>query len=411
MTRLIAVLIALLFGGVFISAHAETQGATFTKVWSKYGQTYGSPQEYCSYQLGQAANPCGFSVSAREMSVDYYACDLTGGDPNVGGCSAQILQWDTISASSSYTCPTTGGWVLQPPSTCYRPDCPSGTVHNDAGQCVADCPPAGSSAMIGGAAAWGVNGGSAGCTSGFGFNGCGISCTGGASSGGRASCTGCSFTGEGYDSNGAQGVPVPASEANAASTPDGCLATARGYITTNGVTTCISPNDSPNPVDTVNRTNRSTNTNGVIVEEVITTTTNCQGGNCTTTTTTTDNLGNNNSQQTGESMSDFCTRNPGAAICKSENDECAKNPNLAKCKELGAPEAGPEMGTLSVPGEITSFNFGGASATCPSPVQLAHGVTFSYQPVCDALGWLKPLVLAIAGLIGAGIIIGGVRNG
>ncbi len=52
------------------------------------------------------------------------------------------------------------------------------------------------------------------------------------------------------------------------------------------------------------------------------------------------------------------------------------------------------------------------SAACLSPVSLPRGLgQFSWQPICDGMGLIRPIVLALAWL-GAGVIVfGGYRGG
>lgn len=93
------------------------------------------------------------------------------------------------------------------------------------------------------------------------------------------------------------------------------------------------------------------------------------------------------------------------------NDPCLDNPDRIGCMQGG--EATEEnLENYSVPFSVSPIAIGGAGACPPDPVLSVHGVTATLKlaPICDAAGWLRPLVLALAWLSAAMIISGAVRE-
>lgn len=303
------------------------------------------------------------------------------------------------------TCPS-GGYTLSG-TQCSRPDCSAGQTRDENGNCVVSCPAAGSSAMVGGAQAWKLPGSSSGCTSGFVFGGCNVTCKSGSSSGGTAACTACSFTGT--PGTGTEGVPISLEQKENPTTPEGCLASGKGYVTSStGTTTCISGTESPGtqPVQTTEKTKTTTTApGGGTSTEESTTTTECSGGNCTKTTTTTDGDGTTTKTE-DKPASSFCQENPNSPMCKEQKDECEKHPERIGCAEFGTPSATEEVEEKPIGvSNITPVSLG-AGASCPADIQLPNQQVFSWAPACQFADGLRPVILVLAWLAAGFIVLG-----
>ena len=390
------VLLLVAWFGVGNSAKAETISATGstapTAGFSANGKFGTSIADVCAanspyqgYTLANyqqnwcSTNPGGGPVYTVESG--YYCLPSLTNVGVSGVCAA------------SYSCPSGGGWTLSG-STCTRPDCVAPQTRNSSGACEVICPAAGSNAMIGGAQAWGVTGSSATCIAGISFGGCKIACTAGVSASGKASCTGCTFTGVMSAPGDVVGDPTTGEEIKAPTKPEECLAKGMGYVTTSGGTACVASSDSPNSVKSTEVTKTTNTGTGAGSSETVT---ECEGGNCTSTTTKKDAGG----AVTGT------TTETGADPASKEKDpetDCEKFPNSAGCLELGAPPTGDEVGTKAIESVITPVSMG--SSTCPSDVSLPKGAKFSWAPVCDFATSLRPVIIALAWLAAAFIVLG-----
>lgn len=100
------------------------------------------------------------------------------------------------------------------------------------------------------------------------------------------------------------------------------------------------------------------------------------------------------------------TSNPTPQPTDEKPDECEANPERAGCKPLGEY-------TETVPKMTVNFAFtpeaSPLSAGCPAPIQVL-GHSLSYQPACDAMVMIKPVVLGMAAVMAAFILIGGFRG-
>jgi hypothetical protein len=91
-------------------------------------------------------------------------------------------------------------------------------------------------------------------------------------------------------------------------------------------------------------------------------------------------------------------QNPDGSTTKTEKpvatapDACAGFPGILGCTQLGTPEA------ASVPTSSKSVAFTAESISLPSACPASIGVgrfgTLSFQPACDAAGYMRPLILA-----------------
>lgn len=56
---------------------------------------------------------------------------------------------------------------------------------------------------------------------------------------------------------------------------------------------------------------------------------------------------------------------------------------------------------------ITPVDVGGPAAVCPPPMQLPHGIVWSWSTVCDFASFLRPIILALAWLSAGVLVLGG----
>ena len=332
--------------------------------------------------------------SAAVVGGGTYGNCHVGVGPIAGACTTGY--WDAVISAQS-ACPSGQGYTLSD-GVCSRPDCVAPSTRQSDGSCSVTCPAAGSTAMLGGAKAWGIAGTSAVCISGISFGGCQIKCTSGASAGTSASCTGCTFTGTA--SVGAD-TAAPLTKAlidDATKTPSECLAAGQGYVTTSSGTVCVASSDSSEAVKTVEKTTTTKTEGGVTTTGE--TTKECVGGNCTTTTETKDAGG----AVTGSAS----TTGPDADVAKKEEQQtdCEKNPEAAGCLELGSPSEGEAVDESPVGvGSITPVSVG-SSGSCPGDVTLPKGQVFSWGPACGFASKLRPILIALAWLSAAFIVLG-----
>lgn len=89
-------------------------------------------------------------------------------------------------------------------------------------------------------------------------------------------------------------------------------------------------------------------------------------------------------------------------------DFCQSNPQSISCLSLGSD-------SFDMPSKSINFAFAAESSpigagSCPAGINVL-GNTLSFQPACDAMGMIRPLILGLASLMGAYIFIGGIRGG
>jgi hypothetical protein len=318
-------------------------------------------------QLQSSAEACGAVVSAYNASEQNgrvfsmctaNPCKLTcsGGAP--GSCPTDgSCPW-TVTVTPQYVCPA--GYTMQgsgSTATCYKSDCQSG-------QSVGTLEWSGSSDTP------------------VSLNGCRVDCSTSVSMGGEAAGTGCKLTGQD-----AQPSDLAASSGDTGSggnppapSPGSCLAAGSGYITSSsGVTSCVDPADSP---DTYKQVTKTDTPNGPRTETV-----ECQGGECTVTRT------DNEGTQSG-TKSTFCEENPNASVCKDYG---------TPTDDVGL--QGVSIGVENLPSvSINSNN------SCPADMALPHGLSLSWEPICDGMSMFRPIVIAMALLSAALIVVGSVRG-
>lgn len=99
----------------------------------------------------------------------------------------------------------------------------------------------------------------------------------------------------------------------------------------------------------------------------------------------------------------------GTAPKQQENDFCKKNPMSIACAELGTLKD-EKLETTELPVNVSYTSWGASNAQCPAPrvINLWEGksISMSYQPVCDFVSMLRPLLIALA-FVTAAFILGG----
>jgi len=103
---------------------------------------------------------------------------------------------------------------------------------------------------------------------------------------------------------------------------------------------------------------------------------------------------------------------PETNVEQTQQTDCDKYPNSVGCSELGDVPAAELLTTQDVPLSLSPSSWG--SGTCPVPKQwnlnLSPGQTFDYQPTCDFLTYLKPILLAIGWMIAGYTVLGGLKD-
>jgi len=333
---------------------------------------------------------------------------------------------------SGLTCPSGKGYTLVG-SNCVRPDCTADQIRSDNGQCINKpkcgsaqfyqestntciCPQAGTSAMIGGAVSWSISGSASSCVSGgASYGGCAMQCSNGHSYKGGAACAGCSFSGveapRGASGEPGQTASPVGAQSNSPKTvqdiKNECVASAKGYVETNGVVSCVNATDAPGKFETVYELQKSSTKNGVSDLTKVSSSTVCDSGNCTNTTTTSNSAGTETAVTKG-SGSTYCQSNPTDPICSKEQQktDCDKYPDSAGCASLGDAPTVPDTGTLSLGvSSISPVNFGGSKG-CPADQSVNGKFNWSYRQVCDHASMMRPIILALAWLSAAFIVLG-----
>lgn len=100
--------------------------------------------------------------------------------------------------------------------------------------------------------------------------------------------------------------------------------------------------------------------------------------------------------------------NPTPTPTDTKQTECQQHPETLGCLDAGTDSfAMPTKSlTFSYTPEVSPIGNG----TCPAPISVL-GQSLSFQTSCDAMGMIKPLVIAIASLMAAYILLGAFRGG
>lgn len=134
---------------------------------------------------------------------------------------------------------------------------------------------------------------------------------------------------------------------------------------------------------------------GVVIKPTTTTTTTTPDGQTSTTTTTTNGAA-------------------GQKPAEPEKPLCELFPNASGCEELGTPDDDFELEQDDL--DIGSLTYQSVAGSCPADIVITPSLagrsfTLSYQPVCTAAEFLRPLVIAL-GLLTAGLFVfGRVKEG
>jgi hypothetical protein len=145
------------------------------------------------------------------------------------------------------------------------------------------------------------------------------------------------------------------------------------------------------------------------------TTANPDGTTTQTTTTTSNEIGSGTvstttTTGTDGSVTTTTTGGTGKGDGKDSKTDCDKYPDSVGCASLGD-VVGNEGGELTTetPDIGIDSNSSWGSGSCPSPKQLnlliSGGKSWSYQPVCDFMGYMRPVLISFGWLIAAGIVL------
>ncbi len=96
---------------------------------------------------------------------------------------------------------------------------------------------------------------------------------------------------------------------------------------------------------------------------------------------------------------------------KEQTKFCDDNPGSIACAEMGKLEK-EELEVKELPVNTSYTPWGSSNSTCPSPRTIPifdKTISISYQPICDFVLMLRPLIIGMA-LVSAALIIGGFRR-
>lgn len=137
-----------------------------------------------------------------------------------------------------------------------------------------------------------------------------------------------------------------------------------------------------------------------------------QGPSVTSNTTTSTSTTIYNNTTNTSTTSNSTTNNP----TEEKADPCKFNPDLATCKTLGEAPEKEKIPELKIPVTFTPVAFA-APAACPAPYSGDIKVlTFSrhwevkYTPMCDLMGLLRPIFLALGAAAAALIFMEGLKT-
>lgn len=103
----------------------------------------------------------------------------------------------------------------------------------------------------------------------------------------------------------------------------------------------------------------------------------------------------------------------GTSAAPATPDLCQLEPSIVACQQLGSASA-PVLPSSSASVSLSPVSVGGPSnAVCPAPsavTVLGMTLSFSYQPECDFMVRVRPFVLAMCGIVAAGIFVSGLKS-
>lgn len=101
------------------------------------------------------------------------------------------------------------------------------------------------------------------------------------------------------------------------------------------------------------------------------------------------------------------TKSDTSEKSNQEIDPCIDNPDRVGCMKAGSD-------TFVLPKETHTMVFAPEaspiSGACPAPISLPNGGTLSFESACDAMTMIRPIVLALAGVMTAFMVIGVMRT-
>ncbi|MFY9327488.1 MAG: virulence factor TspB C-terminal domain-related protein [Georgfuchsia sp.] len=335
--------------------------------------------------MSASLNGCPSNYSYNGITASYSA------DGTTGMCRSSSLICPANSTLSGVTCSCNSGFV-ESGSSCVVSSCPAkGTNYSSGYYDIGTSPnaPAGSMAYL--------------CAP----DGCAVGFSG-TSPAATSLVNGVAhYYAKGYLDYWGPGETCTPGSGNTPTAPSAAPATSscpagQFYAVVNGIGKCFDQAgqaQSSDPQKTTTTTNQKT-VNG--------------DGSTTITTTTTNNY-------TGGSSTTTITYPPGATVPDVPSTEtkpqeetaqesiCKTQPDLLQCMELGGIPTEETLGSQSVvPTALTPVSFSLNNA-CPADVPLPHGAVLSYQPTCNFLGGIRPIVLLLAWLA-AGFIVLGARS-
>lgn len=128
---------------------------------------------------------------------------------------------------------------------------------------------------------------------------------------------------------------------------------------------------------------------------------------------TTVTVTNNNPTTNVTSTQTTVTNNSSSSsTAQAAADMCKANPNAAACKELGEAPAAPELPASQVGVTISAQEGWSREGSCPSYQAsfLGQPVAIDFTLACQGLGYIKPVVLAVAWVLAGMILIGGIKQ-
>ena len=98
---------------------------------------------------------------------------------------------------------------------------------------------------------------------------------------------------------------------------------------------------------------------------------------------------------------------------EEQTDFCKKNPDAISCMPEGQTDD-QELQTKNIGSGISPISLGGQGQCMAdktlSMATMGKSITFTYKPICDLASMVRPLILALAWLLGGWIMVGAVKD-
>ena len=124
---------------------------------------------------------------------------------------------------------------------------------------------------------------------------------------------------------------------------------------------------------------------------------------------------NTDTTATGQTSNTSTTSPSGLdnATVRSQNNQpsktdCDKYPDSIGCSKYGEFPIPEIIPVIQQPASLNYSSWGDGS--CPAPVSTVHGIVFDYQPMCDKLVIIKPILLSFGLILSLFIIVGAVKD-